>query len=158
MNKYLMLSAAAVLAGTVEANADSVGFQFGTIGGAPLCDTGTVTANGVVWAWQHGFLDCGGGVSNGQGLLSKVEGVGKGAMMSDNHTANYTSVGISYWLPRKLKNGSVWSLWVEFSGTTSFKYESGVIIRSGAAARRGAQDTLSRVRALVRAHRRARHA
>ncbi|HWA04053.1 MAG TPA: hypothetical protein VG819_11070 [Rhizomicrobium sp.] len=157
MNRYLVLSAAALLAGISPAQAGGGGFRFGTIGGAPLCDTGEVFANGIAWAWQHAFLDCGGGVSNGQGLLARVEGIGKGALMSDNHTENYTSVGISYWLPKKLKDGNIWSLWVELSGTTSFKYESGVILTGGARAPAGAKDTLEKVRALIRARRSAGH-
>jgi hypothetical protein len=153
MNKYLMLSAAAVFAGAAPATAAVHGFAFGTLGGAPVCDTASVVTNGSVWAWQHDFTNCGSSIiSTGQGLLSKVEGVGKGAMMSDNHTGNYTSVAISYWLPKSLRPGKIWSLWVEFSGISSFKYESGILL-GAAPVHKAAPSTLTRVQSLIRAHR-----
>ena len=89
MNKYLMLTAAAVLAGTASANARTYSFTFGTANGGVYCDGGTVYTgrdrgiySGAVWSWQHTNNNCAGGVSNGQGILGKTAGLGKIADMS----------------------------------------------------------------------------
>ena len=41
MNKHLMISAAALLASTVSADAGERKFTFGTMGGGSFCDGGT---------------------------------------------------------------------------------------------------------------------
>jgi hypothetical protein len=156
MNKYLMLSAAAVVASATGASADTHTFQFGTAGGGSYCDGGTVTNNGVVWAWQHTNNNCYSGVSTGQGLLGKVEGFGKVANMSDNYFGAATSIALNYTLPKKIKAGNTWYLWVEFSGTSSFLGNSGVLINT-TAAKKGGANTVAKLKSMIKAHQNAKH-
>jgi hypothetical protein len=154
MNKYLLMSAAAVLAtaaGSTGASAQS--FQFGTAYGGSYCDGGTVTANGVVWAWAHTNNDCYGSTSYGQGLQGKVKGMGKLADMSDGIFGN-SAFTINFVLPAKLKNGAPWSLWCQFSGTSSFECNSGPLINVGAAKVHPAskKSTITNVKALIQQH------
>jgi hypothetical protein len=151
MNKYLMLSAAAVVASATGANAGTHSFQFGTAGGGSYCDGGTVTSNGVVWAWQHTNNNCASGVSTGQGLVGKVVPYGKIANMSDNYFGSAKSIALNYSLPKKIKAGNTWLLWIEFSGVSSFLGNSGVLINT-TAAKKGGQSTTSKLKTMIQAH------
>jgi hypothetical protein len=138
MNKYLMLSAAAVLAST-GANASGVhSFQFGTAYGGSYCDGGTAYTgvdgganSGAVRAWIHTNNNCASGTSQGIGLLGKIAGLGKTSVMSDTlYGKNYAdfTVQLSFALPKKFKAGQPWTLWVGFSGTTNFEGNHGPLI------------------------------
>jgi hypothetical protein len=114
MNKYLMLSAAAVMASSA-ANAGTFlhAFTFGTGGGGSYCDGGSVYSSGTsIWSWRHTNNNCAGGVSEGQGVVGGLlAGTIKGGNMSDTfYGQNYGafSVYLSYTLPKKLKNGKPW--------------------------------------------------
>ena len=163
MNKYLMMSAAAVLASTAGANASGTphSFVFATAGGSSYCDGGTVYTgvdggafSGTVRAWQHTNNNCSGGVSTGQGLLGKALAIGKASDMSDNYFGNYKSIALNYTLPKKIKNGQPWTLWVEFSGTTSFEGNSGVLVNTNPG-HKGAKSTVANLKTLITAHRNA---
>jgi hypothetical protein len=152
MNKYLMLSAAAVMASTT-ANAGTFvhSFTFGTSGGGAYCDGGNVYSSGTnIWAWQHTNNNCSGGVSYGQGLVGKNSVTGKSADMSDGLYGN-SAFTLNYVLPAKLKNGKPWSLWCQFSGTTSFNCNSGVLT-SVVAGHKGNKSTSSGLKALLQLH------
>jgi hypothetical protein len=151
MNKYLMLSAAAVVASATGANAGTHSFTFGTAGGGSYCDGGTATTNGIVWAWQHTNNNCYGGVSTGQGLLGKVKGMGKIADMSDNYFGNYKSIALNYTLPKKIASGNQWTLWVEFSGVSSFLGNSGVLVNA-TAAKKSHTSTVAKLKTMIKAH------
>ncbi|HWE07102.1 MAG TPA: hypothetical protein VG274_10360 [Rhizomicrobium sp.] len=157
MNKYLMLSAAAVLASATGAYAGTFqhSFTFGTAGGSPYCDGGSVyTSGATVWSWQHTNNNCSGGVSYGQGLLEKNGLYGKNANMSDNFFGkNYGifSEYLNYVLPKKIKNGKPWELYVGINGTTSFFGNSGVLV--DAAAAKGRVSTASMLKGLIQTHR-----
>ncbi len=151
MNKYLMLSAAAVMASTT-ANAGTFvhSFTFGTSGGGAYCDGGNVYSSGTnIWAWQHTNNNCSGGVSYGQGLVGKNTVTGKSADMSDGLYGN-SAFTLNYVLPSKLKNGKPWSLWCQFSGTTSFNCNSGVL--TSVAGHKGNKSTSSGLKALIQLH------
>jgi len=160
MNKYLMLSAAAVMASSA-ANAGTFlhSFQFGTAGGGTYCDGGSVYSSGTsIWSWRHTNNNCAGGQSEGQGLVGfLVSGKNptiKGANMSDTfYGQNYGvfSVYLSYTLPKKLATGKPWELWVGFSGTTSFLGNSGALLNV-AAGHKGHTSTASKVMSLIKAH------
>ena len=161
MNKYLMLSAAAILAAT-NAKAGTVlySFQFGTGGGGSYCDGGTVYSNGLpVMSWQHTNNNCASGVSYGMGSAGKFEGVkGKYALMSDSFFAqNYGifSEYLAYLLPEKLKCGkSRWTLWVGLNGTTAFVGNSGPLLCVNAPARKGnGKSTSAGLKELIAVHR-----
>ncbi|HEX3943032.1 MAG TPA: hypothetical protein VHW69_02985 [Rhizomicrobium sp.] len=132
MNKYLMLSAAAVLASTGASAGNFVhSFQLGTAGGASYCDGGTVYSNGSTnYAWTHVNNDCFGSTSQGNGLSVKSK-YGAGELVSDNSVAKNTGIYsqyFSYQLPAKWKSGKgKWELFVGLNGTTSFLGLSGVI-------------------------------
>jgi hypothetical protein len=161
MNKYLMLSAAAVMASTA-ANAGTLthSFTFGTSGGGSYCDGGSVyTSGATVWSWQHTNNNCGGGVSFGQGIVAKNAVLGKSANMSDNfESKNYGSnyVYLNYTLPKKLAAGKPWELWVGFSGTTSFFANSGVLVNV-VPGHKGTKSTTSGLKALIQVHKNAKH-
>jgi hypothetical protein len=143
MNKYLMLSAAGILAAT-NANAGTVlySFQFGTASGGAYCDGGTVYSNGLpVMSWQHTNNDCAGGMSEGVGTATKFPGLkGKYALMSDSIFAQEYGIFseyISVLLPEKLKKGKgIWETWIGLNGTTAFEANTGPLIEVDAAARK----------------------
>jgi hypothetical protein len=169
MNKYLMLSSAALLAGTVAANASgSWSFQWGTAYGGSYCDGGLVYTgadgganSGAVRVWTHENNNCGGGTSEGLGVLGKTPGLGKVSMMSDNfESKNYgcNYLQIAYTLPKKIKNGAPWTLWIGESGFTAFEANRGVLINVHAGRYikgHGTTSTLSLVKQFIQAHRNA---
>ena len=160
MNKYLMLTAAALLANGATAQAgerpQTHSFAFGTSGGN-YCTSFTVTTgldngfdkNGV---WAIVYKSCNGGPSNfGQGLVAKVKHMGDIADMSDTVLGqNYGvfSEQVNFTLPKKLKAGEPWSLWAGIGGTSSFEANSGVLVDTGGA-RRGARSTFDAVKQLL---------
>lgn len=157
MNRFLMLSAAAVL-GTAAANAGTQkqSFVFASINGQTFCDGGTVyTSGATIWSWQHD--NCGEAVSFGQGLTGKNKTLGLMAGMSDNFFAQQYeiySTYLSYVLPGKLKTGKPWSQWIGFDGTTSFETGSGIIVVVGAGHKAGnAKSTTSVLKQLIALHR-----
>jgi hypothetical protein len=166
VNKYLILSAAAVFAGTASASAGKHCFTFGSAAGSAYCDDAIVytgvdggALSGAVWVWSHGY--CNGMVSEGQGLLAKTAALGKIADMSDNYEAmgGIYSVQLNYTLPKKLKNGQPWTLWVGFNGTTSFESNAGVLSNvtkcQDRAVTHGHRSTLSSVKEIIQAYRNA---
>ena len=166
MNKYLMMTAAALLAGTASANAGTHSFIFGTANGGVYCDGGTVYTgrdggiySGAVWSWQHTNNNCASGVSTGQGILGKTIGLGKVAEMSDTFFAQnygiYSEV-LNYVLPKRLKAGQPWSAWIDLNGTTSFEANNGVL-QNPMPGHEGTQSTLASVKSFIQAHRDARN-
>ena len=107
MNRYLMMSAAALLAGTVSANAGQQEFTFGTAGGGAYCDGGTgYWAKHTYW-WIHTNADCAGAVYiGGPGLEGKTTGIGKNINMFD--TADFALAGLecSIDFPPRFKIGA----------------------------------------------------
>lgn len=165
MHKYLMITAAAVLANGASAFAGTGSFVFATAGGGTYCDSGMVVTaiggNKAVRAWTHVPFGgngtksswggtCAGGTSQGQGLLGKVKGLGTVSEMSDTLMGkNYDNYSeqLSYVLPKNIKSGQPWSLWAGMSGTTSFEVNSGVLVNAGPI-RHGAR-TAARVKQLT---------
>ena len=125
MNKYLMMSAAAVLASTGANTATAASFTFATAGGTSYCDGGQTTANGApASSWRHTNANCASAVTFGQGLLGKTAGLGKISNMSDTYFGQLYGIFseyLSYTLPKKIANGKQWTLWVGINGTTSFE-------------------------------------
>jgi hypothetical protein len=160
MNKYLLLSAAAVLASTAANAAGSHSFTFATAGGTAYCDGGTVATgvdggalSGAVRAWKHTNNNCASGTSQGLGLLSKTTGLGKNAAMSDTLEGKNYGVfteQLTFTLPKKIKQGGAWTLWVGLSGVTAFEGNSGELINV-TPARKGAVSTASVLNKLIQA-------
>ena len=162
MNKYLMLSAAAVLTAT-NADAGTVlyTFQFGTSGGGSYCDGGTVYSNGLpIMSWQHTNNNCAGGVSYGMGSAGKFPGL-KGkyyALMSDSYFLQQYGIFseyVGYLIPEKCKPGkSIWQLWVGINGTTAFEANTGSLnCTPNAPARKGnGKTTAAGLKELIAVH------
>ena len=160
MNKYLMLSAAAVLASGASAYAGTHTFVFGTASGASYCDGGTVVTaiggNKAVRAWKHTNNNCASGTSEGQGLVGKVKGLGTVSQMSDTiEGKNYGiySEQLGYALPKKIATGAAWSLWVGVNGISSFEGNSGVLNKVNAHVYgKGSASTFNAVKNLIQNH------
>lgn len=165
MNKYLLLSAAAVMAGTAGAQAGTPvhSWTFASSGGTPYCDGGTLYTNGSsIWAWQHTNNNCASGVSNGTGRNGKQGAFGKGADMSDNLYAvnyGYSSIAINFLLPAKFSGKKAnWALDVEFSGTTAFQGNSGILVNVTPGHKNGShKSTVTALKTLIAAHKAAKH-
>ena len=160
MNKYLMMCAAGLLSGTAGATGANA-FTFGSAGGTPYCDGGALhSAGGKANAWEHEFSQtCDHpGISYGQGMLGKVQGVGKKVVvLSDNYYAaiGHNSTSVGYTLHEGAKPGSAWTMWVEYNGTSAFEASSGILLRDQPAQYgRGKPmpSTVAQVENLVRVH------
>jgi hypothetical protein len=161
MNKYLLMSAAVVLAGTGTANAGVHSFTFATSGGGSYCDGGTITtglAGHHLAAWIHTNNNCASGTSQGAGLLMKVKGLGKVYVLSDNYLAKDDGIDNEYLTYAINKKLTQWTLWIGFSGTSNFEGNSGTLNNVTAGAHgvksHGTASTAAKVAQLVAAHRR----
>lgn len=166
MNKYLMLSAAAVLSSITTVQADTYCFGFNTGGGGSYCDSGRVSTgvdgggfSGSVRAWQHLNNDCNGGRSEGYGVLGKTPGLGKVSVMSDNIVVQNSNISLAFQLPKKIKSGNEYVVWIGFSGTTFFQANSGALTGvskcQNSRAIHGGKSVLSAVTEILREHRNA---
>lgn len=170
MNRYLMLTAAGLLASNTGASAGTFCFTFASSVGDPYCDGGRVSTGvdggahgGAVRSWVHTSANCVGGTGQGQGLLGKIPGLGKISNMSDTYLAKYYgmfSEQLSYTLPKKFLTGyhsQPWTLWIGFNGTTSFEGDSGILDNvsncQNVAGHRGTRSTLEHVTELLAANR-----
>lgn len=137
MNRYLMLSAAALLASASGANAKQI---------ISYCGMTFFEPQKGVFAVQYPDG------STGQGLARKTDHQ-RFVELSNNSEGNYRSVALSYDLSLPFKSGT-WAQWIEFSGTTSFEANSGTC---NATSRQGDDGRVtSEVRAMVQARRAAR--
>jgi hypothetical protein len=116
MNRYLMLSAAALVASTGWASAAKV--KSGTLDVGSGCTFGIVQEERGVYVVRYGDG------ASGQGLSRKTAN-GKAVELSDNVLGSDTSTAVSFDISLPLKNGGTWALWTEFSGTTAFIANSG---------------------------------
>lgn len=160
MNKYLLMSAAALLAGTGAANAGTHSFVFGSQGGGSFCDGGTVVtglSGGISDAWKHTNTNCSSGTSQGGGLFGKVEGLGRVFELSDNYEAKsgIYNVVTYYTLNKRL---TMWTMWTCYSATTCIENNNGPLkhVTAGADAAKGnsTTSTAAKVAELVAASRR----
>jgi hypothetical protein len=163
MNRYLMLTAAALLAGTASAGADCYTFTFASTGGASFCDGGMIgwsSGGSAQRSWRHINNNCAGASSEGFGLLGKTKGFGDFSTMSDDVDArnNVFSQQVAYSLPKNIKNGQPFVSWVEVGGTTAFETGNGILVNVAACTDRasvshGRTSTLAGVTAIMAARR-----
>jgi len=168
MNKYLMMSAAAVLAGTASTAANaSHSFTFGTAYGGSYCDGGTVLQQTSIWSWAHTNNNCAGGTSYGIGVLGKAAAVVypptatgfKAAVMSDVYFCQndgLCSWAISYALPKKIKTGQPWVLFIKFSGTSAFLGNYG-LLTNASPGHKSKVSTVTKMKELIAVHRNSAH-
>ena len=151
MNKYLMMSAAAVLTAT-GGSAHAAGEQSGNIVFSGTC-------SGIALHWQGqayaaAYLNCSGTpTAYGQGLAGKTKGIGKNVDLSDNYVidgSNTESVNFDISLP--LKNGGKWFLWLQLSGVTSFEANAGKYNLGGATKYGTGQSVLAKSLAAIARH------
>ena len=116
MNRYLMLSAAALVASTGLASASKV--KSGALDVGSGCTLGIAQVEHGVYVARYGDG------ASGQGLSRKTAN-GKAVELSDNVFGSDTSTAVSFDVSLPLKNGGTWALWTEFSGTTAFIANSG---------------------------------
>jgi len=134
MNRYLLLSAAALLASASGANAKQI---------IAYCGMNFFQPQKGVFAVQYPDG------STGQGLARKTDHQ-RFVELSNNSEGNYRSVALSYDLSLPFKSGT-WAQWVEFSGTTSFEANSGTCNANN---RQGGDGSVaSKVKAMVEARR-----
>lgn len=138
MNRYLLLSAAGLLACTSGAAAAKKEFAY--------CGLNLFEPQKGVFAVQYPDG------STGQGLTRKTP-QGRFLELSNNYYGNYTSIALSYDLSLPFQAGGTLTAWIEFSGTTSF--EGGTSTCNGAGQRDRAL-LLGKVRELIAARRAAR--
>ena len=167
MNKYLMLGAAALLAGTASATAGAYCFGFGSANGGSFCDGGILYTgadggafHNAVRIFVHTNDNCNGGTSEGFGILGKTKGFGDYSTMSDDSYAkNYGiySEFVAYSLPKKIKDGQPWVLWL-IADTTTFEGNAGVLVnvskcQAAPPPGRGRTSTLAGLKAMLEARR-----
>lgn len=150
MNRYLLLSAAALLASTTSGDAGTTSFTFASTNGTPNCDGGTVSNSGDAWAWTHTNANCSGGTSIGQGIVGK-SGKNSIATLSDNYESKQqiATESVSYVLPQKLKTGGRWEMWVEVGGVSSYEGAHGIIIVDAPHHQAPGKSTLAAVTRLI---------
>ena len=142
MNKYLMMSAAAVLASANGATASNAGNGISLGGG---CGLNIVGSGKGVYAVL--YTSCGGpGVDTGQGLSRKTA-QGKSVELSSNYFGSAKSLGISYDISLPLRSGGTWATWIEISGVTAFLANSGTYT-AGAAHKKG-RNVAAETKALI---------
>jgi hypothetical protein len=106
MNKYLLLSAAALVASAVSAKAGQQEFKFGTAGGGSYCDGGTGYWSGHLYWWIHTNADCAGAVYvGGPGIEGKTTRIGKNINMFDTAAFALGGLDCSIDFPPKFKSG-----------------------------------------------------
>ena len=168
MNKYLMLSAAALLAGTACAGARTYcyAFGFGSGSGGSYCDGGILSWNtstafhGAVRSWTHVDNNCASGTSTGFGILGKTKSLGDYVTVSDNLFAkNYGNYSeqLSYSLPAKIKDGAKFLMWIYLDGSV-IEANSGTLENvekcgDGRPVGHGRTSTFARVKAILNARR-----
>jgi hypothetical protein len=159
MNKYLMMTSAALLAtsavGSTEAATHTYIIHFGT--GSTYCDSLQLYKNGNVYAGKHLYTVCGSGpdiLIEGLGSRGGVPpGKGKGGNVNfgdDTLAYNYhENYAVSYDLQTPFKNGGTYAVWVNYSGSTSFLANEGVYEVGNKARNNSHVSTLSKVVTLL---------
>ncbi|HWA03037.1 MAG TPA: hypothetical protein VG819_05845 [Rhizomicrobium sp.] len=152
MNRYLMMTAATILAGAAPAmaadRAKMHSIHFLTIGGGSYCDgmsfqkVGRHQAAGL-----HLNEDCAG--KNGQvaGTVDKTQ-----YSFSENYTG---TISLTYDIFKPIRNGGKWDLWVCFNGSSCFEGNSGIYSKGFPAAGASRLRTTARVRQMIAEHRNA---
>jgi hypothetical protein len=123
MNKYLMLSAAALVASTSGAAAANAS-RTDTVTFDGYCGSVRIVHSGP--QYNAAFFSCGGALTGiGFGLAQKTKGMGRHVDISDNQYGNNRSIAVNTDFSLPFRTGGTWGLWIEFSGVSSFLGNSG---------------------------------
>ena len=139
MNKYLLMSAAAVLtttAGAASASTESPaasGSQsiYATASGTTYCDAVTVNwTKKDYYAMSDSEEGCGTGytgvIGYGQGIAGKTKKIGNQVDMSDGiEGVDGSNIGFNLTASTPIKNGGKFGVWFSYSGVTTFEAISG---------------------------------
>ena len=133
MNKYLLMSAAAIMASAATAAAASNDSKSATgsgtfyqvsASGVTYCDADYLRWHGSNYfsLYDNETEFCGASVNGvGQGIAGKTKGVGK---QVDNSDVFFTGEAISLTFSTPIKSGGVWTLWFG-TGFSTFEINSG---------------------------------
>jgi hypothetical protein len=146
MNKYLMISAAAILGSVSPAfagdQAKTHTIHFYSSGGQSYCDGMTFAKTGVhVAAGQHLNEDCNG--RDGQ-VIGTVDTTA--FHLSENYS---NSIALLYDIFKPIRNGGTWDVWVCFSGTSCFESGSGIYKKGFPASGGSRTPTTARVAGMI---------
>ena len=135
MNKYLLMSAAALVGSTSTASASSASINLGYCSNFHLGWQGDLyLAKGV------GFPSCGSSVVYAIGLAGKTKGMGKN--VNFGITYSNAPLGLDFALP--LKTGKEWVAYASTNGSTMFILDSGTYtVANGARANSGSRTSLA---------------
>jgi hypothetical protein len=148
-NKYLLMSAAALLASTAAASAGERQFQFGSVFGGSYCDGETGYWSGANYQWVHTNADCAGATGIGNpGIEGKTPTLGKVVDMTDTYTMQNPGA-CSYVFPSKFRLGGKWSFVCNNLDGTKFKLKGGVLASPNANAGDATKSSLSTVKAML---------
>jgi hypothetical protein len=159
MNKYLMMTSAALLATTAAGNAEAAThtyiIHFGS--GSTYCDSLLLHKNGNVYAGKHLYTACGSGpdvLIEGLGSSGGVPpGKGKGGNVNiGDDTLAYIyhqNYSVSYDLQTPFKNGGTYAVWINDTGSSSYIANEGVYEVGNKARSNSHESTLSKVVALI---------
>jgi hypothetical protein len=114
MNKYLLLTAAALIGTVAPAVANANAGRIYTIHFNSFCDGMTFhrTQAPPIASGEHLNLDCAGGTAPVMGTVKKSE-----FLLFETASP---STQFAYAIHKPIRNGGEWDLWVCFSGTTCF--------------------------------------
>jgi hypothetical protein len=157
MNKFLMMSAAAVLASSTAAIAseDSKGGFNGTISFGSGCDYFDVNYFGQnIYTAEHVFSACNGttGSVTDFGVVGKYKKASTLNFGDDIFAILYgENVAALYQFSTPIKTGGTWDLWVAFSASSVILGNEGnYVVRNGDSARRSGPSTISNVVEMLR--------
>lgn len=126
MNKYLMMSAAFLLATSAGALADNAAigdrsFHFGSSAGGSFCDGGKAHWSAGVYTWTHVMTGC--GYSNfvgGTGIVGDTKRIGNNVNMFDTYSP-LVGFECSFDFPAHIKIGGIANIWCngQFAGSVT---------------------------------------
>jgi hypothetical protein len=124
MNKYLMLTAAALFGAAAPVTAQGADFAGGTyiIHFNGFCDGMKFRRmeNTPIVLGEHLNVDCAGGENPVAGTTKNKE-----YLLFENSSSNYSSFVLAYGIHKPIVEGGTYDLWACFSGTTCFNSGGG---------------------------------
>lgn len=159
MNKYLMLSAAALVATSTSAVARYrvVHLVAHSATGGSYCDTYTVYWSGVKYADQVDWRSCGiSSTSYGMGISRKTKGfkgrdIGKNVTISDNYKGDVEAgYQVSWQFGLPFENGKAFNAYYTTDGVNVIQYITGVYFVASAPAHPSKVSTIDALPRRVR--------
>ena len=150
MNKYLMISAAALLSSATGTAAATAKWKYDVV---CVGDTPSIGLTHSRVVYNAKWLD---GIETGFGLAAKTKGIGNNVDLSNNYFGDARSVALNFDLSLPLKDGKAWTMWVELSGISSFEANAGTYTVNCTDSKRSGRNVIAETRALIERLKRAR--